>query len=66
MRGGLLRRGVSTGRSRHASGRTAPSGAAGRGILPTKREPFRAKAQASDTVAHVLLQRVEEAHCRCA
>lgn len=65
MRGRLLRGGVRVGRPGDASGGAASSGCAGSRVLSTEREPLRAEAQARHAVAHVLLQRVEEAHCRC-
>lgn len=64
MRCGLLRGGVGVGGAGDASGGAAPSGRVGRRVLAAEREPFRAERQIRDAVAHVLLQRVEEAHCR--
>lgn len=63
--GGRLLRGVRVGRSGDASGGAASSGGASCRVLSTEREPLRAEAEARDAVAHVLLQRIEEAHCRC-
>ena len=63
MRSGLLRGGVGVCRARDASGGAASSWRAGRGVLAAEREPLRAEGQIRDAVAHVLLQRVKEAHC---
>ena len=60
----MLRGGVGVGGGGDASGGAAPSGRVGRRVLAAEREPLRAQRQIRHAVAHVLLQRVEEAHCR--
>lgn len=66
MRRGLGCGGVGVGGSGDASGGSAPSGGVGRRVLAAEGKPLGAEVEARDAVAHVLLQRVQEAHGRYA